>query len=34
VLVSDGGEADHSAAAAELESRLRPRFRHVVLDGD
>jgi hypothetical protein len=31
VLVSDGGEADHSAE--ELESRLRPQFRHVVLDG-
>lgn len=33
VLVSEGGEADLSEAAAELEARLRPRFRHVVLDG-
>lgn len=33
VLVSDGAEDDHSSAAAELESRLRAEFRHVVLDG-
>jgi hypothetical protein len=35
VLVSDEGEGevDHSAAAVELESRLRVEFRHVVLDG-
>ena len=33
VLVSDSGEVDHSAAAEELESRLRPQFRHVILDG-
>lgn len=34
VLVSARGGADHSAAAAELESRLRADFRHVVLDAD
>jgi hypothetical protein len=33
VLVSGEGAADHSAAASELESRLRAGFRHVVLDG-
>jgi hypothetical protein len=33
VLVSDGAGVDHSAAAEELESRLRAGFRHVVLDG-
>ena len=33
VLVSGEGEAYHSAAAAELESRLRAEFHHVVLDG-
>jgi len=33
VLVSGEGGADHSAAAAELESRLRAEFRHVVLNG-
>jgi hypothetical protein len=33
VLVSGEGGVDHSAAAAELESRLRAEFRHVVLDG-
>lgn len=31
VLVSGGGE-DAEAGAAELEERLRPAFRHVVLD--
>lgn len=34
VLVSSGEEEEHSAtAAAELEPRLRARFRHVVLAG-
>ncbi len=35
VLVSGEGEGevDNSAAAAELESRLRAEFRHVVLSG-
>jgi hypothetical protein len=33
VLVNAEGGVDHSAAAAELESRLRAEFRHVVLDG-
>ncbi len=33
VLVSGEGGVDRSAAAAELESRLRAEFRHVVLDG-
>ena len=34
VLVSGEGEPDRAAeAAAELEERLRPRFRHDVLDG-
>jgi hypothetical protein len=33
VLISAEGGVDHSAAAAELESRLRAEFRHVVLDG-
>jgi hypothetical protein len=33
VLVSGEGGVDHSAAAAELASRLRAEFRHVVLDG-
>jgi hypothetical protein len=33
VLVDGGGRDDHSAAASELELRLRPEFRHVVLDG-
>jgi hypothetical protein len=33
VLVECGGGEDRSAAVAELESRLRPEFRHVVLDG-
>ncbi len=32
VLVSSGGDAA-VARAAELEERLRPAFRHVVLDG-
>ena len=32
VLVSEG-EVDHSAAAAELESRLQAEFRHVALGG-
>jgi hypothetical protein len=31
VLVSEAGAADHSAAAAELESRLRAEFRQVEL---
>lgn len=34
VLVSSGEEEDGSAAAAELEPRLRARFRHVVLAGE
>ncbi len=33
VLVECGGGEDRSAAVAELESRLRPTFRHLVLDG-
>lgn len=33
VLVECGGGEDRSVAVAELESRLRPVFRHVVLDG-
>ncbi|MEX2448011.1 MAG: hypothetical protein WD404_04620 [Solirubrobacterales bacterium] len=33
VLVSEAGGADHSAAAAELESRLRAEFRQVELGG-
>jgi hypothetical protein len=33
VLVSGEGDADRAAAAAELEERLRPEFRHLVLDG-
>jgi hypothetical protein len=33
VLVSGEGDAGRTAAAAELEARLRPQFRHVVLDG-
>jgi hypothetical protein len=33
VLISDGGGGDDLAdAAAELEARLRPEFRHVVLE--
>jgi hypothetical protein len=32
VLVSGASGTDHSAAVAELESRLRAGFRHVVLD--
>jgi hypothetical protein len=33
VLVSGEGEPDRTEAAAELEERLQPAFRHVVLDG-
>ena len=33
VLVSGEGGEDRADAVAELESRLRPRFRHVVLGG-
>lgn len=33
VLVECGGGEDRSVAVSELESRLRPTFRHVVLDG-
>jgi hypothetical protein len=34
LLVSGGEKEDGSAAAAELEPRLRARFRHVVLAGE
>lgn len=34
VLVSGGEGEDDSAAAAELEPRLRARFRHLVLAGE
>jgi hypothetical protein len=34
VLVSGGDGGDDSAAAAELEPRLRARFHHVVLAGE
>jgi hypothetical protein len=33
VLVSAPGDGDDASAGTELESRLRARFRHVVLDG-
>lgn len=33
VLIGCADGDDHSAAAAELESRLRAEFHHVVLDG-
>jgi len=33
VLVECGGGEDRSVAVSELESRLRPTFRHVMLDG-
>jgi hypothetical protein len=33
VLIEREDGEDHSAAVSELESRLRPTFRHVVLDG-
>lgn len=33
VLVECGGGEDRPVAVAELESRLRPEFRHVVLGG-
>jgi hypothetical protein len=33
VLVSEAGGADHSAAATELESRLRAEFRQVAVGG-
>jgi hypothetical protein len=36
VILITGGQADESgsAAASELRSRLRPRFRHLALGGD